>query len=429
MENIVIGAGPAGRVGSIELGKLGEDTILIEKKHIAGTCLNEGCMVICALNDVTRHLNNNKKYKDHGFLKGNLEVDYEALCSKIRETQSKLRHIEQLECEDVGNKVIYGEAEINGDTVSVNGESFQYKNLMIATGGRPFIPNIKGSENGYLSSNILDLKEIPEKMNIIGGGTIATEIANIFSSFGSEVNIFARSKFLKEIEPSAKDYVMKNFLNKINVYENTDAEEITKDSVITSKGEFEGITFICTGRVPNSEIAKDFLELNQDNSIKVNNMMETSKKHVYAAGDVTGGYQFTPVARMEGVTAARNMAGYSQKVDYKYIPQAITLDMPLSFVEKSDKTEAETESIKIPGLAGPGAFWNILGGHTGLTKIDINKENRKVEGLYSISPSSVDDVAYMTMLMSLDMDMDNFEEFLEIHPSTDAVSKIMKYMY
>ena len=112
MENIVIGAGPAGRVGSIELGKLGEDTILIEKKHIAGTCLNEGCMVICALNNVVHHLNNNRKYANHGFLKGNIEVDYEALCEKIRETQRKLRYIEQKECEEVGNKVIFGASRI-----------------------------------------------------------------------------------------------------------------------------------------------------------------------------------------------------------------------------------------------------------------------------------------------------------------------------
>ncbi|WP_288194071.1 NAD(P)/FAD-dependent oxidoreductase [uncultured Methanobrevibacter sp.] len=427
MENIVIGAGPAGRVGSIELGKLGEDTILIEKKHIAGTCLNEGCMVICALNNVVHHLNNNRKYANHGFLKGNIEVDYEALCEKIRETQRKLRYIEQKECEEVGNKVIFGEAKIDGDTVNVNGESFQYKNLLISTGGRPFIPDIKGSENGYVSSNLLDLKEIPENVNIIGGGTIATEIANIFSGFKSNVNVFARSQFLKEVDASAKDYIMKNLLNNINVYENTDAEEIKKDSLITSKGEFEGITFICTGRVPNSEIAKDFLELNPDNSIKVNNMMETSKEHVYAAGDVTGGYKFTPVARMEGVTAARNMAGYSQIVDYKYIPESITLDMPVSFVKSNDKVE--TESIEIPGLAGPDSFWNILNGDTGYTKIDINKENKNVENVFSISPSSVDDVAYMTMLMTLGMDMEDFDEFLEIHPSTDAVSKIMKYMY
>lgn len=428
MENIVIGAGPAGRVGSLELGKLDEDVILIEKKHIAGTCLNEGCMVICALNDVSRFLNNQKKYLNHGFIKGNIELDYKELTNKIKSTQEKLRKIEQKENESVGNKVIFGEAKIEGDTVTVNGESFNYKNLMIATGGRPKIPKIKGSENAYVSSNLLDLKEIPENLNIIGGGIIAAEIANIFSSYGSNVNVFVRSTFLKEIDSSCKDYILRNLLNKINLYENTSVSEITKNSIITSEGEFEGITFICTGRIPNSEIISNQVEVNPDNSIKVDNMMRTSKENIYAAGDVTGGYNLTPVARMEGITAARNMAGLSQIVKYENIPQSITLDMPVSFIN-NNLNNSDSESIKIPGLAGPEAFWNILNGKTGLTKIDFSKDSKKVENVCSISPSSVDDVAYMAMLMNIGIDMNEFDEFIEIHPSTDAVSKIMKYMY
>ena len=426
MKNIVIGAGPAGRVGSIELGKLKEESILIEKKHVAGTCLNEGCMVICALTDVARHIEEQKKYQNYGYIKGDIELDYKLLCDKIKETQQKLRYIEQKECEDLGIEVIFGEAEINGDMVSVNGESFQYKNLMISTGAKPFIPNIKGSEYGYVHSDLLNFKEIPPKVNIVGGGMIACEIGNILSTFGSEVNIFARSTFLKELDPSIKDYVVNNLLKNIKVYENTCVSEITKNTLISDKGEFEGISFICTGRVPNSDIAKDIVDINPDGSIKVDEQMRTNVSNIYAAGDVTGGNMFTPVARTEGITAARNMAGFSQKVDIKYIPESISLNMPVSFVKRN--SNSETETIQIPGFAGPGAFWNVLNGDTGRTKIDINKEDKKVENVYSISPSSVNDVAYMTMLMSLNMDKDAFKNFLEIHPDSAAVSIMMKYM-
>lgn len=428
MDNIVIGSGPAGRVGSIELGKLGEDVILIEKKHIAGTCLNEGCMVICALNDISRLLNNKRKYENEGFIKGNIELDYKKLTEKIKETQKKLRTIEQKENESVGNNVIFGEAKVEGDTVTVNGESFNYKNLMVATGGKPSIPKIEGVKNGYLSSDILNLKEIPEKLNIIGGGIISVEIANIFSSFGSKVNIFARSSILKELNPKTKKYVLKNLLNKVNIYEHTAVSEIKKDKLITTKGEFEGITFICTGRVPNSEIVKGIVKLNPDNSIATDNMMKTSIDNIYAAGDVTGGYNLTPIARMEGITAARNMAGLSQIVKYNNIPQSITLDMPVSFINNNKNSE-NTESISIPGLAGPETFWNILNGHTGFTEINFNKNTKEVEDVYSISPSSLSDVAYMTLLMNIGADMEDFDEFIEVHPNTDAVSKIMKYMY
>jgi len=274
---------------------------------------------------------------------------------------------------------------------------------------------------------MLDLEEVPEKMNIVGGGVIAAEMANIYSSYGAEVNVFVRSRFLKDLDYQIKDYVMKNLLGQVNIYENTSVEEIRKDSIITSRGEFEGVTFICAGRVPNSEVVEDLVDLNPNRSIVVNEIMQTSIPNIYAAGDVTGGYTLTPVARMEGVTAARNMAGIFQKIDYSNIPQSITLDMPVSYVKAGNGVD--TESIKIPGLAGPEAFWNILNGRTGFTKIDFDVSDRSIENVYSISPSSVDDLAYAALFMKLGIDVEDFDKFVEVHPCTDAVSKILKYLY
>ena len=197
MKNIVIGSGPAGRLASMQLGKLGEEVILIEKNHIAGTCLNEGCMVICALTDITKFIDMNKRFNNHGFLKSQIEVSYEKIVEKITATQKALRAIEQKENESVGNKVIFGEASIDGNEIKVNNESFEYDNLLIATGARPYIPDIKGSDYGLTNKDILKLDDVPEKLNIIGGGIIACEIANIYSTLGSEVNVLARSEFLK----------------------------------------------------------------------------------------------------------------------------------------------------------------------------------------------------------------------------------------
>ena len=185
MKNIVIGSGPAGRLGSLQLGRLREDVTLIEKNHIAGTCLNEGCMVVCALTDITKFIDSNKRFNEHGFIKSQLEVSYEKIVEKIVETQEKLRHLNQLENESVGNNIIYGEASIEGDTVKVNNESFEYDNLLVATGARPFITDIKGNEFGLTNKDILKLDDVPEKLNIIGGGIIAGEIANIYSTLGS----------------------------------------------------------------------------------------------------------------------------------------------------------------------------------------------------------------------------------------------------
>ena len=430
MTNIVIGSGPAGRLGSYELGKLGEDVTLIEKNHIAGTCLNEGCMVICALSDISKFIDSNKRFNEYGFIKSQIDVSYDKIVERITETQEKLRKLNQMENESVGNTIIYGEAIINDNEVVVNNESIEYDKLMIATGARPLIPDVKGSEYGLTNKDILKLDDIPEKLNIIGGGIIASEVANIFSTLGSEVNVIVRSKFLKEIDSDTKEYVLKNIMNDVNIIEDTDICECRKNKVITSNGdELEGIPFFATGRVANSEIAEGFVDINPDNTIKVNEFMRTSRDNVYAAGDVTGGWKLTPVARMEGICAARNMAGYLNKVSYNSIPQTISLNTEVSFVENEEIGDVETKTIAIPGIAGPGAFWHILTGDTGYCKIEFDSENNRIKKINDISPSSPSDLAYLSYLMRIDSPLDDYSEFIEVHPSTDTNYKIIKNLW
>ena len=450
IKNIVIGAGPAGRLGSFELGKLGEETLVIEKKHIAGTCLNEGCMVVCALTDISRFIRNFKRFSEIGFIDGNINFDFKTACDNIKKTQKFLRKLNQEENESVNNEVIYGEASIEMDdndkiivTVKLDNEnelqkeeydgkeslSFEAENLLIATGARPFIPNIPGAEYALTSSDVLDLEEVPPKLNIVGGGIIATELSNLFSSFGSEVKIIARSEILKDLEPEIKSYVVKKLINEVDICENTDVLEITENSIITDKGEFEGKTLIATGRIPNSEIVANIVDLNEDESIKVNDFFQTSNPNIYAAGDVTGGITLTPYARKEGISAARNMAGYLNKFDDIIVPQSLTLDLDVSFTQKQENVdEDKVEDVIIPGLGGPHAFWRILRGETGLTKVSLNRETEEIVRASQISPSSIDDTAYLAFLMNMGIEKEDFDDFLEVHPSTDAYYKILKIM-
>lgn len=364
-----------------------------------------------------------------------------------------LRRLNQEENESVNNNVIYGEAsvEINDDDkiivkVKLDNDNelqrenvkdkdydiYEAENLLIATGARPFIPNIDGVKYALTSSDVLSLEEVPSKLNIVGGGIIATELSNIFSIFGSEVKIIARSEILKDLEPEIKSYVVNKLIEEVDIYENTNVLEITENSIITDKGEFEGKTLIATGRVPNSEIVADIVDLNEDGSIKVNEFFQTSNPNIYAAGDVTGGITLTPYARKEGISAARNMAGYLNKFDDINVPQSLTLDLDVSFTQKASKSEGNdnvnVEDIIIPGLGGPHAFWRILRGETGLTKISLNTETEEIVRASQISPSSIDDTAYLAFLMNMGITKEDFDDFLEVHPSTDAYYKILKIM-
>lgn len=432
MDNIIIGSGPSGRLAALQLGKLGQNVKLIEKKHIAGTCLNEGCMVICALTDVTKFIETNNRFNKRGFIKSQLDVSYDKIVEKIKETQTMLRSINQEECESAGNELIYGEAKIENEEVVVNNESFTYDNLLIATGARPFIPDIEGNEYGLTSSDILNLDDIPEQLNIIGGGVIAIEVANIFSKLGSEVNLFARSTILKDIkDEDATNYILKHLIPEISIYEHTNVDKLTKNKLILESGEeFEGKTLFATGRIPNSEIAEGIVELNPNKTIKVNERMQTNVDNIYAAGDVTGGIQLTPIARMEGVCAARNMANYPNKISYNSVPQTLNLNTEVSFVENEKIDENhKIADIGFPGIAGPGNFWTIMDGETGFTKVSFDADDNKIKRITSISPSSVSDVAYLSYIMREDYDLNDYDDFIEIHPSTDTNYKIIKNMW
>ena len=432
MDNIIIGSGPSGRLAALQLGKLGQNVKLIEKKHIAGTCLNEGCMVICALTDVTKFIETNNRFNKKGFIKSQLDVSYDKIVEKIKETQTMLRSINQEECESAGNELIYGEAKIENAEVIVNNESFTYDNLLIATGARPFIPDIEGNEYGLTSSDILNLDDIPEQLNIIGGGVIAIEVANIFSKLGSEVNLFARSTVLKDIkDEDATNYILKHLIPEINIHEHVTVDKLTKNKLVLESGEeFEGKSLFATGRIPNSEIAEGIVELNPNKTIKVNERMQTNVDNIYAAGDVTGGIQLTPIARMEGVCAARNMANYSNKISYNSVPQTLNLNTEVSFVE-NEKIDENHEIVDIgfPGIAGPGNFWTIMDGETGFTKVSFDADDNKIKRITSISPSSVSDVAYLSYIMREDYDLNDYDDFIEIHPSTDTNYKIIKNMW
>jgi len=449
MKNIVIGAGPAGRLAGLELGKLGEEVLLIEKNKLGGTCLNEGCMVICALNDIARFLNNKKQYEKLGLVSGDIGISYKEIIKKITKTQEIIHRISHEENTSVNNNIVYGEAEISEAEVSVGGESWEFENLLIATGGKPYIPNILGKKYGKTHQDFLKLKKVPEKLNVIGGGIIAAEISNIYSSFGSEVNVIVRSSFLNELDPEIKDYIVKNLFENVNIYENTSTEEIQKNKIMIKNNkerkELEGTTFIATGRNPNSQIARNILnddDFDKKGAIKVNDMLETSRSNVYAAGDVIGGMNLTPVARMEGILAARNMAGYLNKIEYNITPQSIALDMDVSFAKISDTTNNNTTSnknnktdknektfdVSSPGSGGPGGFWRVLTGDTGVTKASFNSKTKLLESITAISPSSISDIAYISYLMRTGENISNFDEFIEIHPSTDVFFQIMKYM-
>ena len=119
--------------------------------------------------------------------------------------------------------------------------------------------------------------------------------------------------------------------------------------------------------IPNSEII-DIVKKGEKGNIIVDDRMQTSCKDIYAAGDVIGGIGTTPVARMEGAIAGLNAAGIEKRIDYTYIPHAISLGYDVSYIEMEETKGEKSVEGKMPGAAGPGSFWKVLDDNTGLVK-------------------------------------------------------------
>ncbi len=434
MKIIVIGGGPAGKTAAIEAAQIEEEVTLIEKKHLGGKCLNEGCMIVAGLNDVAKFVKDSQRYKELGITSQALDVNYEKLAEGIKNTIKKIITVHEAETREVDVEIIKGTATISKDeqSVTVNQKTLEYDKLIVATGSRAFIPPIKGTENAYTYSDVLDFKKIPKKLLIIGSSVIATEFAGIFSMMGSEVKILGKDPFLEMVDDDIRSYVARKLLDKVEIRENVQVKEITGNGIYLGEDFIEGDVLLATGMTPNSQIVEGIVDLGSHGEILVNRKMETSNENIYAAGDVVGGIGNTPVSRMEGIVAARNACGVFAEVDYSFIPNSISLYYDVAYITHGGdelKNMEGTANIKgsIPGYAGPGSFWRVLEGNTGFTKVKIDSDSGLIKDVSSISPTARTSMAYMAQMMKDEYKTYDFQDFRETHPSTDPVYKLLRF--
>lgn len=434
MKIIVIGGGPAGKTAAVEAAQIGEEVILIEKDNLGGKCLNEGCMVVSGLNDVAKFFKDSQRFRELGITKHTVEVDFAKVAEGIKETVRKIRTIHEAEAKEAGVEVLKGTAEVKDDKVIFNGEELTFDRLIIATGADANIPPVKGFESAKTYHDLLEFKQTPEKLIIVGSGVIAAEFASIFSILGSEVHVLCRSQFLKMLDPDVKSYVVKKLLDEVDIQENVQVKEINKDGLITSNGHLTGDVIFATGMKPNSGIVKDTVDLGSRGEILVDKQMQTSRQNIYAVGDVVDGIGTTPVARMEGVVAARNACGIHAEADYSIVPGSISLYYDVAFINQNLDKSGDYSAIRddsaiqssLPGFAGPGSFWHVLERNTGFTKIKVDSESGAIMDISSISPSARTSIPYMVQMMRDDYKSHDFDDFIETHPSTDPVYKLLR---
>lgn len=422
---VVIGAGWAGFSAASYAAKNGFKTAIIEKDSLGGTCLNYGCIPTKAILNTTKLFSQFKKSAKFGITVSAPSLDLARLNQRKNEVVSSLRG--GLEFLIKSNKIdlLKGEAEIiSQNQVKVDGQVLEAKYILIATGSRPMeLPKIKFDGNTVISStDALSLSEMPKKALIIGGGVIGCEFAEVFISFGAQVEIVELTTNLlpgvdREIAKRL-EAILKKRGAKISL--NTDAATL-------SFSDYDKV-LLCVGRTACSDCFKDLSIQRDRGKIAVNEYLQTNIPNIYAAGDCIGGYLLAHVASYEGRLAVKNMAqGNKQKTDYRAVPAGIFTNPEIACVGLSEEEARKNSSdiiVRKFDFRSLGMSY-VIDEPEGFVKI-ISDKKENLLGASIIGPKATELIHVLALALHNRLTISQIHDTIFAHPTiSEAIAETL----
>ena len=441
---IIIGGGPAGYVAAERAGHKGLSVVLFEKKAMGGVCLNEGCIPTKTMLYSAKTYESALHGDKYGIYGDNIRFDYGKIVARKNkvvkklvagvESKMKLHHV----------TVIKGEAMIQGRSpkgveVTCEGETYLGTNLLICTGSEAFVPPIPGlAEAGDIiltNREILELKDQPKSLVVIGGGVIGMEFASFYNSLGTKVTIV---EMLPEIlgnndfEISA---MLRDIYSKKGIEYNLNAKVVKIDGnkvIFEKDGKTETIEgekiLVSVGRRP---ITKGFgLEnLNVElfkGGIKTDEKMRTNVPNVFAAGDVTGFSLLAHTASREGEVVVNNLTGRPDIMRYNAIPGVVYTNPEVAGVGETEES-AKAKGIaykmaKLP-MAYAGRFIVENEGGSGLCKVLIGEKYGEVIGVHMLGNPSSEMIYGACIAIEQEMTLSEMQEVVFPHPTVSEIFK------
>jgi pyruvate/2-oxoglutarate dehydrogenase complex dihydrolipoamide dehydrogenase (E3) component/uncharacterized membrane protein YdjX (TVP38/TMEM64 family) len=361
---VVIGAGSGGLVAALIAATVKARVTLIERHRMGGDCLNTGCVPSKSLLRSARMLSYAARAKEYGFRRASVEFDFSEVMERVHGIIRKIEPHDSVErYTGLGVNCIMGEAKITSPySVRVDGREITTRNIVIATGGAPFVPPIPGlAEAGYYTSDtIWEIRELPSRLVVLGGGPIGSELAQAFGRFGANVTMVQQAPHLLMREDAdVIDLIQRQFAAEgIRLLTSHRAVRVESDNggrvlVCEKEGEdgtgvpvaFDAI-LVAAGRQPNTRglgLEDVGVAIGERGEVEVDEYLRTNVPTIYACGDAIGPYQFTHTASHEAWYASVNpLFGPLRrfKADYSVIPWTTFTDPEVARVGLNEQEAA-----------------------------------------------------------------------------------------
>ncbi|HET7420068.1 MAG TPA: dihydrolipoyl dehydrogenase [Candidatus Dormibacteraeota bacterium] len=431
---LVIGGGPGGYVAALRAAQLGAKTAIVEKDRMGGTCLVRGCIPTKALLQSSELYTQARDGAAFGVLADNVGFDWPAAQKRKAGVVDQLvKGVEGL-LKAGGVTTYAGAGRLAGKgVVEVGGERVQAKDIVIATGSAVARIPLPGAELTIDSDRILELKEVPKRLAVIGGGVVGMEFAAMFAALGSKVTVLEMlPQVLAMVDADLVAVYTKHF-NKLGgeIHTGAKVERIVKKNgalqvQFSAGGEGGAVdadqVLLSVGRVPYThglEAEKAGVKLDRYR-IVVDEHLHTDAEGVWAIGDVLQRIMLAHVASYEGVCVVENIAGSSsRKPDYHAAPNCIYTDPEIAQVGLTEK-DAREKGIavkvgKFPFAAAGRAL--TLGQTEGFVKVLADPESGKLLGAHIVGPRATDLIAEATLAVQNGLTLEQIDLTIHAHPT------------
>ena len=430
---VVIGGGPAGYVAAIRAAQVGGKVAIVEKSELGGTCLNRGCIPTKTFLKNAEIIEGIEMSSKRGIILENekFTIDMPKVISLKNEIVKTLTNGVQGLLKSNSIKIFKGVGKINKDKdVVINGEKVLRTNKIILAGGSKVgsvnIPGIE-SKRVLTSDDILDLKELPKSLAVIGGGVVGVELGQAYLSFGSEVTVIEMmDRIVPGVDREASETLRKALEKKgMKILTSSKIKEIIdegdklrikledKEDVVAEKA------LLSIGRVPDLEAVGE-LDLEMERGkIKVDKYMETSVKGVYAPGDINGIKMLAHAAFRMGEVAAENaILGNHREIKLETTPSAIYTIPEVGMVGLTEEEAKEKYDINVGKFAFVGNGRALASGDTtGFVKVIADKKYGEILGVHIVGQSAAEIINEASSLMAMEITVDEVIKTIHGHPT------------